>query len=1195
MKLNKNISLLTTLLLAFIQINAQDFSEKVLYKIETGNQLVLSNKGNMGNNANLHLEKPDEKKDSQLWQIIKLDNGYYNIKNPMSKKSLDNVGITSGKDGNPIIQWDSDFGNQNQQWKITRTGTGAYVITHRNSTMSLDFKQDKEGERVYQIPNSIQEWEIVPTTTKVKKFYENKKSKNVWENQSIFAINKEKGHVTYYPYPNQQALMNDTTFEKPWLMPNSSYYKTLNGTWKFNWVKDPSELPENFYKNDYNVNGWEDIEVPSNWEMKGHGTPIYTNITYPFKNNPPFIEPQEGYTNEKETNPVGSYKREFEIPADWRDKEIFVHFDGVYSGMNLWVNGKKVGYSQGANNDAEFNITKYVKPGKNNISAQVFRWTDGSYIEDQDMFRLSGIHRDVYLFATPKLSIRDFIFDADFKNDDLTKVDFSIHVKLKNFNRKTIKNNQLEITLIDPNGNIVFKAEKPLQKIKSKKDHQITMTQEVINPKLWSAETPHLYSVILTLKDEDGNENLALSNKYGFRKIEVKNNRVYVNNKQVFFKGVNRHDTHPIYGKAIPIESMIQDIVLMKQHNVNMVRTSHYPNSPKMYAMYDFYGLYIMDEADLENHGNMSISDDPTWIPAFNDRLERMIRRDRNHPSVIFWSFGNEAGGGRNFEAMREVAKQMDPSRPIHYEGKDSAADIDSHMYPSMSRMEDFDKNNTNKPYFLCEYAHAMGNSIGNLKEYWEYIENESDRMIGGCIWDWVDQGIIKFGGPTDQFHYGGDFGDRPNDSDFCANGIVTSDRQVTSKLLEVKKIYQYIKFEAKDLKNGIVTIKNAYDFINLNQFNIKWEVIKNGMTSEKGSVPSINVFPDSSTDITIPFNGNYTNDHEYFLNIYFELTEDTSWAKAGHVMASEQLPLTKRVALPNFTIDSNNDIIYQNTNDGVVIGGENFKTVFNKGKGMFTSLQYHGEEIINDEKGFAFNWYRSVSNDGYTNRNYYPTHEKVMESNYILNPDKKSVSISLKKEVTIERNSKPVSVNYTVNYTVYENGYIDVDATFEKPENEPLIRRLGLRMELNEDLENVTWYGRGPNENYNDRKSSTFIGMYSKTISEIEEENDYLKSQSMGNREDVRWLSISSPSGKGLKIISKDNLSFSALHYSDKDLWETRHNFELDKVKKPYSYLSLDSAQQGLGNASCGPLPLDKYMIPENEPVSYSFTIAPL
>ncbi|WP_215225219.1 glycoside hydrolase family 2 TIM barrel-domain containing protein [Echinicola shivajiensis] len=1188
------LSLIFVLFIPILSI-AQDLSENRYYKIQAPSGLVLSTAENMDNDALIWLEEVKDEAKDQLWQIVPLENGLFNIKNSYSGKSIDNGGVQSGK-GNQLIQWNTEKSNNNQQWKISQTGTGDYIITQKSSQMAMDYKEAKEGKiGAFQMPNSAQIWKLVPTKIKVEISKRKLRSENEWENETIFAINKEEGHVTFYPYPDSESLKKDGTYDKPWLTPNSSFYQSLNGKWKFNWVKSPSERPQDFYKQNYDVSSWEEINVPSNWEMEGYGTPIYTNITYPFKNNPPFIEPQKGYTNESEPNPVGSYRREFELPENWDGKEVFVHFDGVYSGMFLWINGKKVGYTQGSNNDAEFNITEYLKAGKNTVSAQVFRWTDGSFIEDQDMFRLSGIHRDVYIYAMPKLAIRDFVILGSFKDKKLSKVDFSVNVRLKNYDKKKLRNALVKVSLFDPAGKQVLEIQRNIEKIKKKEAQEITFNKEIDDPQLWSAEIPNLYTVVISVQNEEQDEILAMSNKYGFRDIAVKEGRVFINNQQVFFKGVNRHDTHPLLGKAIPVESMIEDLVLMKQNNINTLRTSHYPNSPKMYAMMDYYGMYTMDEADLENHGNGEISDTPSWIPAFNDRIIRAIQRDRNHPSVIFWSLGNEGGNGANFSEMYKVAKAMDRSRPIHYQGKNESADIDSHMYPSLDFMESFDKDGSNKPYFLCEYGHAMGNSIGNLREYWDYIENESERMIGGCIWDWVDQGLVKEGENEAHYYYGSDFGDRPNDHDFCMNGIVTSDRKPTAKLHEVKKVYQYIKIQPEEAQAGRVKIKNTYDFLNLNHFKIKWEVLEDGVVVEEGSLKPVNVSPGEESELQIPFKGNYSTQHEYLLNIYFQLAEEQTWAAQGHEMASAQISLTDRVEVAPVDLEKLDKIYVEDKGGELVLLGKQFSSIINKKTGVITSLKYNGKEMIHDEEGPKFNWYRSVSNDKYTEQSYYPTSEKAVFVDYELQPAAKSVKIDLEKEVLIERPDKKMQFNYHIQYVVYSNGTIDVNTDFVKPENQPIIRRLGLRMTLEQDLENVSYYGKGPFENYSDRKEAAFLGQYTATVSELEEAENYAKGQSMGNRENVRWLVLKNDQEQGIKIVSKDILAFTALHHSDEALWKTSHGFELKDTAKPYTFLSLDRIQQGLGNASCGPLPLEQYMIPENEKLAYSFRIEPL
>jgi beta-galactosidase len=1169
----------------------QEINPDVLYKIVSPSGLVVDNGDSNDDSSGLHLAKNVEANQGQLWSIRKVDNNYYIITN-VYEKSIDNNNIEDGS-GNPVIQWTEGRGNRNQHWKIQITGTGAYQITHRLSGMALAYLgEEKAGEVIYQLPNSSQLWRLVETSIKVP-VNNIVRGETEWENELIFAVNKEPGHATYIPYPDTRTLKQDEYYNKPWVQPNSPYYLSLNGNWKFNWVKQPSERPVDFYKTNYDVSKWKEIAVPSNWEMLGYGTPIYTNITYPFLNKPPLILPKKGYTNEYEPNPVGSYRRNFILPEDWNDKEVILHFDGVYSGVYVWINGEKVGYSEGANNDAEFNITKYLKKGNNTIASEVYRWTDASYIEDQDMFRLSGIHRDVYLYATPKIHVYDYHLQAEFDGDNLSKSIFKVDALIKNYNTKDSKKHNIVVTLLDPSGKQVANLSQVVDVDKST-NKDVSMQTEVNNPLLWSAETPNLYTAIVSLQDNKGKEIEAMVSKFGFRKIEIKNKRVYVNNQQVFFKGVNRHDTHPQLGKAIPVESMIEDILLMKQHNINTIRTSHYPNSPKMYALYDYYGLYTMDEADLENHGNHSISDKPSWEAAYVDRIDRVIRRDKNHPSVIFWSLGNEGGNGQNFDAMYKHAKELDPSRPIHYEGKNEVADMDSHMYPSVERMTQFDQRDSDKPYFLCEYAHAMGNAVGNLYEYWDYIENKSQRMIGGCIWDWVDQGINMYGKPANQYYYGGDFGDKPNDADFCCNGLITPDRRVTAKLLEVKKIYQYIRFKPVALVSGKVEIENRYNFTDLSDFDLKWEVIKDGEVVESGTLatPSLGAF--QKTIITVPFNKSLEAGKEYFLNVYCTLKNNTSWAEKGHVVASEQFALSNRSTVPLVATQDLPELLLSNVHSVLTIKGNNdFSISFDEKTGMMTSLVYSGKEMVHKKSGLQFNWYRSVSNDKYTDQNYYNTAYDSPLFTYQLSKDKKSVTIIYNTTATIE-NDKGIRVPLFIKYVVYGNGTVDVDASFAMPNNADIVHRLGLQMVLPQGYENVKYYGHGPHENYWDRKHSAFIGLYQTTVTDMEAEH-YVRSQSMGNREGVRWLSLTDTAGKGMKVISKDNLSVTALHFTDAEIWKAAHDFKLKEIRKPEVYLSLDCIQQGLGNASCGPRPLAEYMIPVNIPMSYSFRIEPV
>ncbi|NDV68794.1 glycoside hydrolase family 2 TIM barrel-domain containing protein [Dysgonomonas sp. 25] len=1185
------IFLLVFSFMLFGMLSAQEINPEKLYKILSPSGLALDNLENPDNSARLYLSKNGSSK-GQLWRIQQLANGYYIITNPFSGRSLD-TNIHSGN-GNPILQWGESKSNQNQHWAIKQTGTGAYQITHRLSGMDLAYNGGEEpNAMIYQLPNSSHLWRLVETSQKVPK-EKIVRGKTEWENETIFGVNKEQGHATYVVYPDVQTLKADKYFDTPWLQPSSPYYMTLNGNWKFNWVKQPSERPVNFYKTSYDVSGWKEIPVPANWEMHGYGTPIYTNITYPHKNNPPLIQSQKGYTNEKEPNPVGSYRRTFTIPNDWDGKEIFLHFDGVYSGFYVWVNGQKVGYSEGANNDSEFDITKYVKAGENMVAVEVYRWTDGSYIEDQDMFRMSGIHRDVYVYAAPKVHIRDYHLESEFAGNDLSSAIFKADIAVHNYGKNSSGKASVEVTLLNPNGSAVATMTHPVEKINSQKEKNITIQSNVKNPALWTAEKPNLYSVIVSLKDENGKELEAMSSKFGFRKIEIKDKRVYVNNQQVFFKGVNRHDTHPQFGRAIPVESMLEDILLMKTHNINMVRTSHYPNSPKMYAMFDYYGLYIMDEADLENHGNHSISEKPSWIPAFVDRIERVIQRDKNHPSVIFWSLGNEGGGGSNFEHMYKRAKELDPTRPVHYEGYNEVADIDSHMYPSIDNMARFDQQNSDKPYFLCEYAHAMGNAIGNLPEYWDYIENNSQRMIGGCIWDWVDQAINMYGKPENQYYYGGDFGDKPNDLDFVCNGITTPDRRITAKLLEVKKVYQYIKIRPVALVSGKIEIENKYDFNNLNEYNISWEVLKDGVKIESGAIAPLDIAPDQKMTIQVPYKRNFDANSEYLLNIYFSLKNKESWADKGHVVASEQFALNDKPAVLPVNTASVGEVKATQSGNTLTVAGDNFRVAFDNKTGKMTSLQYGSKEMVHNNEGLQLNWYRSVGNDKYTDQNFYPYTNSNLLFTHQVTDDKKAVNVLISSTAIVQSEKKP-QIPYLIKYTIYGDGTIDVDATFSKAgSGSDIIHRLGLQMQLPQGYENIKYYGQGPQENYMDRQAAAFVGLYNNTVRGMEAEH-YVRAQSMGNREDVRWFTIADNSNKGIKVTSKDNMNFSALHFSDEALWNAKHDFKLDGIRQPQIYLSIDCIQQGLGNATCGPLPLNKYMIPNNQPMSYSIRIEPL
>ena len=1166
-------------------VQAQLFDPAAYYEIVSSNGLVLDNQDSEVEGTKIFLNNRIPGRISQVWIIKNMWGITYQLITPLSEKSIDcDSLLTEGA----VIQKNSS-GLEQQCWWIKPAGNNTFTITNRISKMNLGYPDaGLPGEPVFQLKadSSLenQVWTFRKSDVKIdfEKIFGG--SDNDWEDETIYAVNKEPGHATYVPFPSIESLKNSPDYQKPWERPNSSRYQLLNGNWKFNWVKQPSERPIDFYKPNYDVSDWKEIPVPSNWEMHGYGTAIYTNVTYPHRNLPPYIRPRQGYTIVDEPNPVGSYRRDFTIPSDWKGNEIFLHFDGVYSAMYIWVNGKKVGYSQGANNDAEFNITKYVKPGKNVLAVEVYRWCDGSYLEDQDMFRLSGIHRDVYLFATPKVRLRDYYLTSTFKNDNYSQADFNIRTNVTNYGKK-VDEAVVEVSLLDQEGKQVAFVSEKIRNITQKQETINQMSVKVNNPKLWSAETPYLYTVILDLKDKNGKTLEAMTTQFGFRNIEIKNKRVYINNEQVFFKGANRHDIHPKLGKAIPVESMIEDIVLFKPHNINTVRTAHYPNDAKMYALYDYYGIYVMDEADIECHGNHTIADKESWEGAFVDRGVRMVERDKNHPSVIFWSMGNESGSGKNFDAIRDSIKKID-DRPIHYERKNSIADIESTMYPSMEVTEKTDQMNSDKPYFICEYSHAMGNSIGNLPERWDYIENHSKRMIGACIWDWVDQGINKYGEQPDRYYFGGGFGDQPNDYNFCCNGIVTPDRQETSKLFEVKKVYQYIKFKAIDAKAGKIEIQNRYDFFNLNLFDLEWRLLKNGYPVETGTMDLGDVTPNSNTVVTIPYQTTLEENNEYFLNLVIRLKKDCTWAKAGHDVASEQFALTDRVQIVPVEVSTIDTLKIEKTGSTLGFRVPGFFTAFDTISGQMTSLRYAGIDMIYNKRGFQFNWYRSMDNDVRLNL---PTTIKTKSFDWIQSADKKSIIITTRMEATVGEDSKAVVVPFDVTYTIYANGIVEVESSF-KTDDKFNLPRLGLQVALNPQLEQLEWYGRGPIENHWDRKAAAYFGCYKNSVTGMEEA--YVRAQTMGNREEVRWLSLTNDANQGIKITSKDRLNFSALHFTDQDLWNVTYGHDRDNVRRAEVILNLDCIQRGLGNKSCGPGPLPQYEIKNNETYTYSFRI---
>ena len=1179
-----------TLVILFAQSSlAQDLKVGQRYEIRTLSGLAIDNLSSLDQDARLVVNTPSKDAEGQVWTFIDCGNGTgdFCIASPVNNMAIDNGNHYDSEA--PVIQWGTDPSNPNQQWTAKRLANGNYTFICRAGGLALSVRADaKEGSPVMQLKpadgSEAQQWVVSPSKVKIK---EVAVVHHDWEDESIFGINKLDGHSTFIPFANKEEMQADPAWRQPWQRTNSSRYMLLNGQWKFSWVDRPDSRPVNFYKTNYDDSQWDEIPVPSNWEMLGYGTPIYTNITYPYRNQPPFIRSQRGYTNDVEPNPVGSYRHTFTVPADWKDKAILLHFDGAYSAIYVWVNGKKVGYSQGSNNDAEFDVTPYVKAGKENLLAvECYRWSDGSYLEDQDFFRFSGIHRDVYLKAVPKLHIQDICLTADF-NAALTDATLNIDVDLLNQGNKAA-DATLRTTLLASDGKEMGSATTAIAAIGKSASANGKAAIAVKNPALWSAETPYLYTVDFELLDAAGNVLEATSQQYGFRKIEIKDARVFINNQRIFFKGADRHDTHPKYGKAIPVESMIEDILLFKRHNLNIVRTSHYPNDPKMYALYDYYGLYVMDEADQECHANHSLTRNPTWEGAYVDRGVRMVERDKNHPSVIFWSLGNESGGGQNITAMYNAVKALD-NRIIHYEGMNQQADIDSRMYPSVPDMIRQDKQPSNKPFFLCEYAHAMGNAVGNLKEYWDYIENESVRMIGGCIWDWVDQGLNKIGEPEDHFYFGGSFGDAPNDNDFCCNGIVTPDRQVTPKLLQVKQVYQYIGFKAVE---GGVEIKNKYAFLNLDQFYLKYAVIKNGnaVPVKEGQLPLPSCAPGQTCSIALPYADYMDGDEDIHVNLSVCLKKDCVWAFAGHDVANEQLAIREsmpQAGAPAVAANATVKTYFENGRDLTIRTGRD-EVVFNLATGTLTALRYDAVNMIHRAQGPAFYCYRSISND---HSGFPEVSTKLKSCDWLKSDDGQSVTVTVESEATVSGRT-PTTVGISTAYVVYADGSIDVRTQFTTGEHFRL-PRLALQTMLNPALENLSWYGRQI-ECWPDRKDASFVGQWTNTVTGMEE--TYVRAQSMGERVDTRWLTLTDNAGRGLRITGSGQLfDFCALHNTDQEIWDAKYGHRMDEIRRAEVVLTLDAWMRGIGNASCGPGPLQEYDYGTAQNPVLSFRISPV
>jgi len=1212
---------------------------------------------------------------------------------------------------------------------------------------------------------------------------------NDWENPQVVGRNKEAPHCTLMPFPDAASAREGISSSSP-------FYQSLNGDWRFHWVRKPDDRPVDFYKPSFDVSDWATIPVPSNWQMHGYDIPIYTNATYPHRNDPPRIQ--------HDFNPVGSYRTEFTVPDAWQGRQVILHFDGVQSAFYLWINGQRVGYSEDSRTPAEFNLTRYLQPGRNLLAAEVYRWCDGSYLEDQDMWRLSGIYRNVYLYSVPQVHLRDFFVRCDL-DDQYRDADLKVTASVTNYTQAPAEGYTLEVRLLDSPQASATVAPLLTGKVPQTApgtEQTLEMQGRVSNPRKWTAENPNLYVVLLTLKDAAGQVVEVERCNFGFREIELRDRKFLVNGVPTYIKGVNRHEHDPDTGNYVSPERMLEDVLLMKRNNLNTVRTCHYPDDPLWYDLCDKYGIMLIDEANVESHGASRTvpASDPQWTKSCLDRMARMVQRDKNHPSVVIWSLGNEAGQGSNFARMAEYTHAADNTRPVHYQGMNSVADMDSTMYPHVDGLAGAGRSTSSKPFIMCEYAHAMGNAVGNLQEYWDVIDTYP-RLIGGCIWDWVDQGIRKYTTPsmltpdssrlgnkatlygslvdgfrgkalsggyvavadspelditgtqltleawvkpeprgafcpilgkgdtqymlrtregsleffiydgrwhtlsaalpadwhgkwhhvagvydgkelrlyrdgtlqgtlpctvsitssdypvnvgrnsqvTDRFFagaidqvriynralpadqlgqvnaappasavlwldldasspdssferrwfwaYGGDYGDRPNSGNFCMNGLVFPDREVPPKLWEVKKVYQYIDFAPDDLLAGRLKIRNRYYDTNLDRFYPTWSLLENGVELQRGELQPITLAPGAETTLTVPFKLPVPRPGaEYWVRVDFHLSQDTLWAAKGHVVAWEQYQIPVATsARPTLDLAGLPPVKVQDSGDRLFLSGPRFSAAFDRKVGALTSLVYDGRTIFAPTTGAisgpVFDAYRAPTNNdvgltGAWSRAGLSKLSRRVEAFEVDSSDPRVVRVHLRSFSTGAPNTGFV---HDCLYTVLGNGTIHVDNAIAPQGALPTLPRLGVRMALVPGFESLEWYGRGPHENYVDRKRSAEVGRYRSTVTE--QYVRYPWPQETGNREDVRWLTLTDKSGGGVLVVADKTLATAALHFTAEDLSRAKHINEL--TPRPETILCLDYAQCGLGNGSCGPGVLDKYAL-RPRPCQYGFRLQP-
>jgi len=1034
-----------------------------------------------------------------------------------------------------------------------------------------------------------------------------------WENPNVTSVNRLPAHATMYHYPNAAAARTGDR--------DQSWFKSLAGSWKFTYAPRASEAPRGFWKDGANVASWDEIPVPSNWEVEGYGTPIYKIAGYPFEPvDPPYV-PSEG-------NPVGSYKRTFTVPAGWDERQVTLHFGGVSSAFFVWVNGEKVGYSEDGRLPAEFDVTPYLEEGQNDVAVQVLRWSDGSYLEDQDQWRLSGLHREVYLRAQPKVHLADFAVRTDL-DDEYEDATLKVRPELRNVEQQNLDGWRVEGRLYDTESGetvpldddaLSIKATDITEETHPQRSHVAfeLMSAEVDDPKKWTAETPHRYRLVLSLKNDEGATVEATSTKVGFREVRFSDDGQFlVNGEPVLIKGVNRHDHDQQDGKVVTREDMIRDIKQMKRFNFNSVRASHYPNNPEFYELATEYGLYVMDEANLETHGlGGKLSNEPTWSAAYLERMVRMVERDKNHPSIVFWSLGNEAGGGPNHAGMTGWTKTFDPTRPIHYEGAQGRppvntpveedepdpwyVDMISRMYYTPSELSQLATNpNDDRPVILNEFAHSMGNSTGNFKEYWDVIRSH-ERAIGGYIWDWIDQGLVAETEDGEEYWaYGGDLGGEGGGGNFNLNGVVFPDRTAKPALWEVKHVQQPVHVEAANLDEGRVRVESRLNFTNVSRYEARWSLREDGEEIQSGTFEAPDVAPGRTETVTVPVErpDELAPGAEYWLNVTFHLAEDTRWAEEGHRVAWNQMampydaPPAERQALSDMA-----DVEMDQDGGRITVSGDDFSVAFDGETGALTSYRSGGTALIT--RRLTPNYWRVSTDNDLADGNgmaaLLSDWEDAGENRTVTSVETEQVAPQAVR-VAVEGTLPVGESTFSTHYTVYGSGAVRVQSHTERKGEEapPSIPRVGMQMGIPSAFDQVTWYGRGPQEVYADRETGATVGRYTADVDSFI--TPYIRPQENANRSDVRWVTFTDGNGDGLMARGLPQISMSAWPYTQEQLASADHTYDLPDDSETLT-VNLDYGQMGVGGDnswSTDARPHPEYRL-QDPSYTYDFVLRP-